>query len=150
MIEPSLITPDTNVLVSGVISRGYPKSLLALWRSGELHLATSEPLIAELRKVLMRPYFAERIARIPTKDFIDTFLAEIRASAVVVAGVTPIQVCRDSKDNMVFACALEAKAGYIVSGDKDVLVVEEFQSILTMTPKDFIEWFQIQQFEEAA
>lgn len=55
--------------------------------------------------------------------------------------VTPectVTVCRDHKDNEVLACALEASADYVISGDKDLLVLNVFNEISIISPSDFV------------
>jgi predicted nucleic acid-binding protein len=41
------------------------------------------------------------------------------------------------KDNPILACAVEGGADYIVSGDRDLLVLERFQSIPIVSPAAF-------------
>ena len=47
-------------------------------------------------------------------------------------------VPRDSDDNMVPECAMEGKAQYIVSGDKDLLVLKTFQDIQIVRAREFL------------
>ncbi len=47
-------------------------------------------------------------------------------------------VPRDPEDNMVLECAIEGKAQYIVSGDKDLLVLKKFQGIQIVRASDFL------------
>jgi len=47
-------------------------------------------------------------------------------------------VCRDSKDDMVFECAVNAGAGLIVSGDKDLLTVGSYRGIRAVTARDYL------------
>nr|WP_239056936.1 putative toxin-antitoxin system toxin component, PIN family [Wenzhouxiangella limi] len=47
--------------------------------------------------------------------------------------VAPPRVSPDPDDDHVLACALSAKADLIVSGDKDLLVLERFQGIDIVT-----------------
>jgi len=49
-----------------------------------------------------------------------------------------IGVCRDPKDDMVLECALQAAAQYIVSGDRDLLVLGEYAGIAIVTPRSFL------------
>ena len=48
-------------------------------------------------------------------------------------------VCRDPSDDMVFECAVLAKAAVIVSGDKDLLAVRTYEGIRVMTPREFLQ-----------
>lgn len=47
-------------------------------------------------------------------------------------------VSRDIKDNKVLSCAVEAKADYIVTGDKDLLVLKSYQGIKIVTPRELL------------
>jgi predicted nucleic acid-binding protein len=46
-------------------------------------------------------------------------------------------VCRDSDDIKVLGLAIAANADYIVTGDKDLLVLESFQGIPILNPRSF-------------
>ena len=48
-------------------------------------------------------------------------------------------VCRDSDDDKILECALLANADYIISGDDDLLVLEEFRGIRIITAKEYLE-----------
>ncbi len=43
--------------------------------------------------------------------------------------------CQDPKDDMVLECAVNARAGFIVSGDYDLLHLIEFQGIAIVNPR---------------
>ncbi len=47
-------------------------------------------------------------------------------------------VCRDPEDNRVLECALESRAQYIVSGDKDLLELKEFRGIRIVRAAEFL------------
>jgi putative PIN family toxin of toxin-antitoxin system len=46
-------------------------------------------------------------------------------------------VCRDPDDDAILACALEAKADYLVTGDEDLLELKTFKGIRIVTSRDF-------------
>ena len=46
-------------------------------------------------------------------------------------------VCRDADDDSIIACALAAKAGYLVTGDADLLELRRYQCFRIITPRDF-------------
>jgi len=56
----------------------------------------------------------------------------------VETGVLSITVCRDPKDNVVLETAVLGDVDCIVTGDQDVLVLNEFQGIAICTPAQFI------------
>ena len=47
-------------------------------------------------------------------------------------------VVRDPNDDMILACSVEAKAQYIVSREKDLLVLESFQGIQIVSPEEYM------------
>lgn len=126
------IVIDTNVLLSGLMWQGAPHSLLDQAREGSVDLLTSQVLLDELADVMTRQKFAgilQRTSRTPER-----ILHELRAlMEIIVASPLPQPVCRDPDDDAVLACALAAHADLIVSGDADLLVLEQFQGIRIVT-----------------
>ena len=57
----------------------------------------------------------------------------------IIEPVTHVEICRDPDDNKFLECAKDSHALYIVSGDKDLLVIEQFENIQIVTAKDFCE-----------
>jgi putative PIN family toxin of toxin-antitoxin system len=122
---------DTNVIVSGLGWRGAPAAILDAVADDRLVLVTSEPLLAELRRVLEYPRLAKVIQG-------GAQLADlVAASGVVVAPSRVLTVVRDDDDNRVLEAAIEGAADYIVSGDADLLDLGSFQGIPIITPGEF-------------
>lgn len=48
---------------------------------------------------------------------------------LVIGPKLNIKICRDPKDNKILECAAHAKADYIISGDKDLLILKDFRGI---------------------
>ena len=57
----------------------------------------------------------------------------------IIEPVTRVEIYRDPDDNKFLECAKDSHALYIVSGDKDLLVIEQFGNIQIVTAKDFCE-----------
>src|SRR5258706_1565126 len=132
------IVPDVNVLVSGTTISQYASSqTLQAWRRGEIEVATSEPILSDFIRVMQYPSVQRYFPLSPEQQV--RLVNELREAAVLVAGTTEVQVSRDSDDDKLFTCAIEAEADYIVSMDKkDVLSVGEYQGIQTIHPTDFV------------
>jgi uncharacterized protein len=64
---------------------------------------------------------------------------DLATTASVVETATPVLViAQDRDDNQLFTCALAGHASYIVSGDAQVLAVEQYQGIQTLSPISFV------------
>lgn len=126
------IVIDTNVLLSALLWHGTPHTLFKQVRSGTVELVLSQTLLEEFSEVITRQKFAAIIQR--TTRTPERILHELQALAeMVVAPPLPQPVCRDPDDDAVLACALAAQADLIVSGDADLLVLEQFQGIRIVT-----------------
>ena len=59
---------------------------------------------------------------------------------IVFTTRTPeIHVVTDPDDDKFIACALALKAGYVVTGDKALVDVQQYQGIKIVTPREFLE-----------
>ena len=57
----------------------------------------------------------------------------------IIESVTHVEICRDPDDNKFLECAKDSHALYIISGDKDLLIIENFENVQIITAKDFCE-----------
>jgi putative PIN family toxin of toxin-antitoxin system len=128
---------DTNILIRALIKPlGTVGPVLRYLRDGAYVLIYSEPILTELVDVLNRP-------RIRNKYGLSTEDIEIVVSLILLRGelVVPkrrITICRDSKDNMFLEAAADGSANVIVSGDDDLLSLENFEEIPIITPFEFL------------
>lgn len=138
-MTPPLIVPDTNVFISGAtISQSPPSQILELWRTNDIQIATSLPILDEIRRVLEYPR-VRKLTKMNSTE-IRLFISSLLKGALVVSGTTPVSVCEDPDDNKFFACAVEAQADYIVSGDPHILKIPSYKGVQTITPRDFIDF----------
>lgn len=87
--------------------------------------------------MLKRPTVNRQLGTIgKTVDDILTDYIEV-IELVEPAGV-PEAVSRDPDDDHVLACALAARADYVVSGDADLLDLEQYQGIRIVTASEAI------------
>ena len=121
---------DTVVFVRALINPHGPSGQL-LSRTGEFTLCTSEELALELMEALQDPALRAKFTRAGSPPLPLRRILDWLAHAEVIEVTTRVNVCRDPDDNKVFACALDARASAIVSEDKDVLSVQEYQGIRT-------------------
>ncbi|AHF00004.1 putative toxin-antitoxin system toxin component, PIN family [Thioalkalivibrio paradoxus] len=126
------IIADTNTVISGLLWQGAPRQLIDACRAQKLTLVTSPALLAELAEVLARDKFSARILRagLSAKALVEDYAAIVH---VIEPDVPPVPVSRDPDDDEVLACAITAQVAAIVSGDADLLILENFQGIPILT-----------------
>jgi hypothetical protein len=129
---------DTNIFVSGLVSsKGPPRQIIDAWLDEHFTLVTSLYLVGELAHVLTYPRIAKRIHL--KEAGADAILAALLSQAEMAPGELQLPgVTRDPKDDAVVACAVESEADYIVSGDQDLLVLDEYGGIEVVTPRRFV------------
>lgn len=118
------IVLDTNILVSGLLYPGKPRKLIELAIDGSVEIVSSIEMIDELKKVLSREKFGlGRDEQTAMVDFI------IRLSHITILKSRFKVVKNDPDDDIVVNTAYDGKATYVVSGDKAVLTVKQFNEI---------------------
>ena len=63
----------------------------------------------------------------------------ILSKADFVEVKSTVSVCRDPKDNFLFALCQKGKVDFPISGDKDVLVLKTFKNTSILLMKKFLE-----------
>lgn len=126
---------DVNVLIAGLLWHGAPHILLSQVRGAAIGLVSSPALMAELADVLSRPKFDAVLAR--SNSSRAQSLAELSQLAEIVEPPPlALPVCRDPDDDAVLALARAARVELIISGDKDLLVLQVFEGIPIVGPAE--------------
>jgi uncharacterized protein len=123
---------DTNILFSATGWRGNPFRCVDQARTGKIQAVTCPELMEELvEKLGTRLLFSPDQIAETLADYLG-FLRVVQIPKVLDA------VPRDREDNMVLESAIEGRAQYVVSGDKDLLVLKEFRGIQIVCASDFL------------
>ena len=108
---------DTNLFISGLFAnQGHTYQLQNLWVKGAFELAVSEAILNEIRATLLKAPVHERLLIEQGEE--NEIVELIREKAFIVTKdlYETNTIKKDHTDNKFLACALEAKADYIVSG----------------------------------
>lgn len=127
---------DTNVFISSFFG-GHPEKVLKLWKSGLITWCLSGDILDEYIKVLNR-------LSLKDEKEIEELLSLLRQGVNVLFTRNPSKlhvVEKDPDDDKFFECALAIGANAIVSGDKEVLAVKNYNGIYVYAPGDFVEMF---------
>ena len=134
------IAVDTNVFISTIIKPENKVGMIIVrMRNGEYTLLYSLEVLEEILEVVTRDKIWKRYRL--TEETLNTFVNSIITYGERVQVLTVLNVCRDPDDNMLLALALDGKADYIVSGDRDLLDLSSFQDIPIIKPAEFLSMF---------
>jgi len=126
------IVLDTNVIVSAFGWKGVPHEIFQKCIESHFQLFISPPLLSEIKRVLSYHKFHFN------QDEIDEFLSIIIEVAEIVEPEIIINlILHDPSDNRVLECAITADCEYIISGDRHLLKIKEFETIKILSPDQF-------------
>jgi putative PIN family toxin of toxin-antitoxin system len=130
---------DTSVMLSVAFPRGeLARELRDMIADGVFTLVTSKEIMAELYRVIHYPRILKQFK--PAKDDIDDFIGMVMEKALITRGsYSTKKIADDPSDDMFLACAIEAKADYIVSRDPHLRNLKHFHSIKIIDVKGFVE-----------
>ena len=131
---------DINIFVSSLLVKaGLPAQVLDAWRERRYLLIVSPAIIAEIRATLSYPRIRRKYA-IADED-IEQLVTLLQQDALLVPGDADVSgaIPDDPADEMVLACAVEAQADVVVSGDRHLLHLDAYRSIPVLTARQFLE-----------
>lgn len=121
---------DANVLISAVAGRGLCEAVLECCLE-EHDVVSSFLVLKDVREKLV-----EKI-RVP-EAVANEFLAVLSGNCRLIEAVqVPLGTCRDPDDLHLLGLAAASGAAYLVSGDKDLLVIGSFKGTRIVTPRQF-------------
>ena len=123
---------DTNVLVSAFIAGGPPSRVVEAAIEGRIALVLADPVLDELERVLTTKlgFAVERV-----RD-IGILLEELATERVSAPTTAPEPITGDPDDDLILACAVDADARIVVSGDRGhLLPIGEHRGVRIITPQ---------------
>ena len=128
---------DANILVSAVlVPNGMPARILLaalarMFRCFASDVIVSEVLTTLSRDRVRRRYALDLYAITRIKGFLES-----RAVRVPIS-VTVQGVATHPEDDLILATAVSARADYLVTGDRQLLALGEYQGVQIVTPRTF-------------
>jgi putative PIN family toxin of toxin-antitoxin system len=123
---------DTKVLIAAIITEGICSKLLHRARAGEFSLISCPFILKELQRILSKKF---RLSHDELSSAMEPISEAI--SQVIEHSLKITDICRDADDDNIIACAVAAKAAYLVTGDSDLLDIKSYRDIKIITPRDF-------------
>ena len=131
------IVIDTNTLISGIFWGERPYEVLDLWINGKISLLISEKILSEYIKVIKE--ISSKKKSFLYEDW-EVFILE---HSILIQAPSIVNVCRDPGDNIFLDCAISGEADYIISGDKDLLELQQIKGIKIVNSSIFLKMMKI-------
>ncbi len=125
---------DTNLLVSASLGVGVPYVGVELIISSGHQLVFSEQTFGEFETVLMRSKFNHYLSMDQRAETLSAF----RNLGLFVQPQRHFKHCRDPRDNPFLDVAVEGRVDALISGDQDLLVLENIEGIPIIRMADFL------------
>lgn len=123
---------DLNVFVRALLTSGIDKRIYEAINEDKIIPAFCPDMLENLAKVLIRPHL-----KLDLRDIKDALKA-IRSKAIIVKPEIKITACRDASDNIILETAIAANAKIIITNDPDLMVLNPFQGIPIIIPRQFL------------
>lgn len=130
----SRVVIDTNVFVSSFFG-GKPRQIIDLWKTGDITLCLSPPIVEEYVEVLKRLDLQEGQELQELLQLFAQGFHSIYAAKTPTLGI----VQDDPDDNKFIECAVALHCKIIISGDKHLLSVIDYMGIKIVSPKEFLD-----------
>lgn len=129
---------DTNVWISYLMSRqgnSTVRQVVQYCLLGDVTLVMPEEVIEELRISATYAHLAQRIAA----DELELLTRQIRTVALVPPALRSDSpsYSRDAKDDYLIVHAIEQDVDYLITGDRDLLVLGQIGTLTILNPKAF-------------
>jgi len=129
---------DTNVIISSTLIRGGNEDrILRAFQRGAFSLVLSPAILEELARAL--GYERIRTLQWMTDAEVGVFLETLAQASIFVPGRVAVRASRDPDDDKFLAAAVEGRARYVVSGDRDLLTLKNYRGIRIVRPAEFLE-----------
>lgn len=122
----------TNVIIAAFATHGLCHSVFELCID-RFEIYSSKEIIEEVKRNFKRKL------GLPEK-ILEEVLMYLRENMVIKeVGVIPKGMCRDPEDDIILGLAKWVEADYIITGDKDLLIINTFGSTKIINPRQFWE-----------
>ena len=122
-------------MISALLFSGTAARLVPLWQSRRITVLISREILTEYLRVFAYPKFqlSDQEIRPLVEDELLPFVQTVRVRRRLAV------VRRDPDDDKFLECAVAGRAGYVVTGDRDLRELGSFRGITILTAGEFLE-----------
>jgi putative PIN family toxin of toxin-antitoxin system len=125
---------DTNIYISAfIIPNSKAETAIMKVVEGKDTLIISKAIINETLTVLSTKFYRDKEAL----SHLAVYMSEI--AQIVEPYGAKLTVLKDEPDNRILECALSGKADAIVTGDKEMLKLKEFEGIRIISLREYLD-----------
>jgi len=123
------IITDSNVIVAAFSSHGLCKSLFEFLIENHT-IVISEYILQEVDRIFIKKF------KMP-KDKVDEIILFLRETALISDYSIPFkQISRDVNDDPILGICEKQNVDYILTGDKDLLVLKKYKNVRIVSPRE--------------
>lgn len=130
---------DCSTYLSGALyPDGKPRKILYLWQEEEIEVVVTDAILGEYERKIVP--LAKRLKRDLSLAKFYLELIETESERITPRPVNP-KICRDPNDLMYLEAAASSEADFLVSSDKDLLILKKFDQTKILNPSEFLKIF---------
>ena len=131
-MQKKKIILDTNLYISFLISKKLDE-LVKLIEENLIVILYSDELISEIIRVTSKTKFQKYF----TADVYKLLELVFEKYGILIKITSDILICRDPDDNFLLNLAVDGNADYLITGDKDLMILEKINNTEIITIADF-------------
>ena len=122
---------DSNVIISAFITTSGTTKDVFLYCGERFRIIISDYIINEVSKKLRNKLGFSRTEIKEVTDFLETH------TELTEPADQKLELSRDKKDDPILNLAVSANADFLISGDKDLLVLKKVKGVKIISPAEF-------------
>ena len=132
---------DTNIVVSAAIGNGYSKRILKkIIFDDTINICISTEIVKEYDRVSNYLRIQKKYPLF--KEEMDDMILSLKEIARVYFPTQSFSILKDISDNIYLDLAHEAKAHYIITGNKNDFSIAQSEQTKIVSPKEFCELYE--------
>ena len=125
------IVIDTNVVISGTFFGGAPRRVVEAVVEKRVSAFATPEIVDEYSQIV------EEMIRRKQGHLSPAILTPFIQSLRLIETTSEIKASRDPDDDKFIECAVDSKSLYIISGDKDLLVLKRYDDVEIISAAEF-------------
>jgi len=126
------VVVDSNIWVSFLIGKNL-HNLVQYIRNEQITIITCEEQLQELSVAFRKP----KLQKYFQPNQIATFFSFLKGVSLIVPITAIVPLCRDPKDDYLLALSITSKANFLVTGDTDLLDMQQINNTIIIKYTDF-------------